>query len=270
MSLVNTDWLFKNIGKVKIIDSSWHLPNENRDAFEEYKKEHIKGSIFFDIDKYSDKKSDLPHMLPSKEEWELFMSSLGISNDDTIVIYDNSHLISSCRCWYTFLYFGHTPNSVFILDGGLKKWKEEDKEIVKSITNISKSKYFATVNKRLVKNKTEIEQNISQKKFKVIDARSKKRFDGKEVEQRKGLRSGSIPGSFSLPFRHLINDDNTFKKKDEIKVEFGNIINLTENNIVFSCGSGITASVLALGYSLINNKYSPIVYDGSWSEYGKE
>ena len=237
MSLVSTDWLYNNIDKVKIFDSSWHLPNENRNAFEEYRKGHIQGSIFFDIDEYSDKKSDLPHMLPSKEEWELFMSSLGVSNNDIIVIYDDSHLISSCRCWYTFLYFGHNQNSVFVLDGGLKKWKEE---------------------------------NILEKKFKVLDARSKKRFEGKEAEQRKGLRSGSIPGSYCLPFRQLINDDNTFKKKDEIRLEFKNIINLEENDIVFSCGSGITASVLALAYSLINNKYSPMVYDGSWSEFGKE
>ena len=270
MSLVSTDWLYNNIDKVKIFDSSWHLPNENRNAFEEYRKGHIQGSIFFDIDKYSDKKSDLPHMLPSKEEWELFMSSLGVSNNDIIVIYDDSHLISSCRCWYTFLYFGHNQNSVFVLDGGLKKWKQENRETVKSITNISKSKYFATENKKLVKNKIEIDQNILEKKFKVLDARSKKRFEGKEAEQRKGLRSGSIPGSYCLPFRQLINDDNTFKKKDEIRLEFMSIINLEENDIVFSCGSGITASVLALAYSLINNKYSPTVYDGSWSEFGKE
>ena len=101
------------------------------------------------------------------------------------------------------------------------------------------------------------QKNILEKKFKVLDARSKKRFEGKEAEQRKGLRSGSIPGSYCLPFRQLINDDNTFKKKDEIRLEFMSIINLEENDIVFSCGSGITASVLALAYSLINNKYSP-------------
>lgn len=269
MSLISTEWLYKNIKKVKIIDSSWHLPKEKRDALNEYKKEHIEGSIFFDIDKYSDKKSDLPHMLPSKYEWEFFMSTLGISNDDIIVIYDNSHLISSCRCWFTFLYFGHDKNLVFVLDGGLKKWKEENKRTVKTVKQIKKSKYSASENKKQVKNKIEIDKNLAQKKFKVIDARSQERFEGKEDEQRKGLKSGSIPGSSCLPFRQLINDDNTFKKKDEIRMKFKNIINLEDNNIVFSCGSGITASVLALAYSLINNKYSPTIYDGSWSEYGK-
>ena len=270
MSLVESGWLENNINNTKILDCSWHMPDINRNGYNEYLKEHIPGSIFFDLDKYSKNNTDLPHMLPDPIVWEQIVSSLGISNNDKVIIYDYSDVISSCRCWYTFLYFGHNQNSVFVLDGGLKKWKEENRETVKSITNISKSKYFATENKKLVKNKIEIDQNILEKKFKVLDARSKKRFEGKEAEQRKGLRSGSIPGSYCLPFRQLINDDNTFKKKDEIRLEFMSIINLEENDIVFSCGSGITASVLALAYSLINNKYSPTVYDGSWSEFGKE
>ena len=138
------------IDKVKIFDSSWHLPNENRNAFEEYRKGHIQGSIFFDIDKYSDKKSDLPHMLPSKEEWELFMSSLGVSNNDIIVIYDDSHLISSCRCWYNFIYFGHNPNLVHVLDGGLKKWIEEGKFTTDKITQTNFSGYIAKENKDIL------------------------------------------------------------------------------------------------------------------------
>ena len=268
--LKSTSWLSENIGKVKILDATWHMPNSNRNAFKEYQDNHIENSIFFDLDKNSNQKISLPHMLPESKEWEKIVSNLGIKNNDHIIIYDNSDVLSASRCWFTFLYFGHNQNSVFVLDGGLKKWKEENRETVKSIINISKSKYFATENKKLVKSKIEIDQNILEKKFKVIDARSKKRFEGKEAEQRKGLRSGSIPGSYCLPFRRLINDDNTFKKKDEIRLEFMNIINLKENDIVFSCGSGITASVLALAYSLINNKYSPTVYDGSWSEFGKE
>ena len=102
--LVTTDWLDKNIEKVKILDASWHLPNTNRNSFEEYKTEHIVNSIFFDIDKNSNQKTNLPHMLPSKEDWEIIVSGLGISNSDHIIVYDNSDVFSSCRVWYSFLY----------------------------------------------------------------------------------------------------------------------------------------------------------------------
>ncbi len=269
MSLVSTNWLIENLNNVKIIDSSWHLPNQNRNAKEEYFNEHILNSIFFDVDKNSDQKTDLPHMLPKTMEWEHIVSNLGISNKDKIIIYDNSDLISSCRCWYTFLYFGHNPNLVSILNGGLKKWKQEGKPTVKSETIINFSNYKAKENKGMVKSKIEIKKNISLNNFKIIDARSYERFKGKAPEPRSNVRSGSIEGSSCLPFDQIINrNNNTFKNKDELNQIFKKIVNTKDNNIVFSCGSGITASVLALAYSMINNKYTPTIYDGSWSEYG--
>ena len=124
MSLVSTDWLEKNIDSVKIIDSSWHMPNVNRNGYEEYKNEHIKNAVFFDIDKFSNKNTDLPHMLPHKKKWEKIVSNLGITNEDRIVVYDNSDVISACRCWYTFIFFGHKPNLISVLDGGLTKCKK--------------------------------------------------------------------------------------------------------------------------------------------------
>ena len=105
MSLVSTDWLEKNIKKIKLIDCSWHLPNSKRDPYKEYIDGHIPNAMFFDLDKNSDQNTDLPHMLPNKNSWEKILSSMGISNEDNIIIYDNSDLISSCRCWYTFIYF---------------------------------------------------------------------------------------------------------------------------------------------------------------------
>ena len=119
MSLVSTEWLNKNYSKVKIIDATWHMPNTNRNAYEEYKAQHINNAIFFDIDKFSNQKTDLPHMLPEREEWEKIISSLGISNEDKIIIYDNSDVISSCRCWYSFIFFGHKPSLIYVLNGGL-------------------------------------------------------------------------------------------------------------------------------------------------------
>jgi|TARA_B100001175_G_scaffold26026_1_gene19225 thiosulfate/3-mercaptopyruvate sulfurtransferase len=269
MSLVTTDWLNKNLCKVKIIDCSWHMPQVNRNGFEEYKKQHINNAIFFDLDKNSNQHTDLPHMLTDKNTWEKIISNMGINNEDEIVVYDNSDVISSCRCWYNFIYFGHNPKLIHVLDGGLKKWKNEKKQTTNIIPKNKNSNYKAYAKKELVKSKQEIDKNIFSKEFKVIDARSKNRFEGKVPEPRKGLRSGSIQNSFCLPFSEIINDDNTFVDKDKILEKFKSTKCDLDVNLVFSCGSGVTASVLALAYSLIDNKYMPKVYDGSWSEYGK-
>ena len=270
MSLVSTSWLEKNLDKVKILDSTWHMPNTNRKAFKEYKKEHIKNSTFFDIENFSNKETDLPHMLPSEERWSEIVSNLGISNQDRIIIYDNSDVISSCRCWYTFIFFGHKPNLVSILNGGLSKWNKEKRETTTIIPINSKKSYKAKKISNLVKSKNEIDENILSKKFKVIDARNKRRFLGLEKEPRNNLRSGAIQNSYCLPFAELINaEEKTFIDKNLIKQKFEKIGVKNENNVVFTCGSGITATVLGLAYSIINDKYLPIIYDGSWAEYGR-
>jgi len=269
MSLVETDWLEKNISNVKIIDCSWHMPQAKRDGFKEYKSKHISNAIFFDLDENSKKNTDLPHMLVEINNWEKIVSKMGIKKDDKIIIYDNSDVISSCRCWFNFIYFGHDPRLVHVLNGGLKKWIKEKKEVTNSFTNIQISNYKSFEKKEYVKSKELIDQNIYEQKFKVIDARSKDRFEGKIPEPRKGLRSGSIKNSFCIPFNHCLNKDKTFKSKDNLKNIFETCLeNINEKNIVFSCGSGVTACVLALAYSLINDKYQPCIYDGSWAEYG--
>ena len=270
MSLVETYWLEKNLKKVKIVDCSWHMPHTNRNGYEEYKKEHIPNSIFFDLDKNSDKETDLPHMLVTSNEWEKIVSEMGINNSDQIVIYDNSDVISACRCWYNFIYFGHKPELIKVLNGGLKKWLNENKVSDAKIPNIIKSKYKANEIKNLVKNKKEIEENILKKEFDLIDARNIKRFRGEVKEPRVGLRSGNIKNSICIPFNQLINNDKTFKSKKEISEIFKkNLKNINSVAVAFSCGSGVTACVLALAYSLINDKYLPKIYDGSWAEYGK-
>ena len=208
-------------------------------------------------------------MLTDLKSWEKIMSNMGIENNDKIIIYDNSDVVSSCRCWYNLLYFGHDPQLVHVLDGGFKKWKLENKITSNTLDTIKKSNYKASENKLLVKNKKEIDENISDNKFNLIDARSKGRFEGNVAEPRKGLRSGSIKNSFCLPFGELINDDHTFINRDKISEKFKSFKFDLDKNLVFSCGSGVTASVLALAYSLINDKYMPTIYDGSWSEYGR-
>jgi thiosulfate/3-mercaptopyruvate sulfurtransferase len=269
MSLVNIDWLEKNLNKVKIIDCSWHMPQTKRSGFEEYQKSHIENAIFFDLDKNSKIDTELPHMLTDIKSWKKIVSSMGIKNEDQIIIYDNSDVISSCRCWYNFIYFGHNPDLVHVLDGGLKKWINEKKPTVNDLTKTIRSDYIVNEKKELVKDKEQIDENINTNKFKVIDARSKERFEGKVSEPRKGLRGGSIKNSFCLPFSELINEDHTFISKEKILDKFKLIIFKLDENVVFTCGSGVTASVLALAYSLIDIKYTPTIYDGSWCEYGK-
>ena len=271
MSLVSTDWLNKNLNEVKIIDASWHLVR-NRKAIEEYNKEHIENAIFFNLDKNSNKKKNLPHghFLPSASEHEKSVSEMGITNTDRIIIYCYSDLISSCRAWFQFLYFGHNPKLVSVLNGGMKKWKLERKKITTKKTKIIPSKYTSKENKNMIKIKSEVDKNIKEKKFTILDARNKNRFLGLESEPRPGVKSGSIKGSKSLPLSELINTkNNTFFSKEKLK----NIFNLKEvrnNEIVMSCGSSVSASSLALAYSIINDDYMAKIYIGSWTEYGKK
>ncbi len=266
-NLVSTDWLEKNLNNVRIFDGSWHLPSSNRNALDEFISVHIENSNFFDIDKYSNQESNLPHMLPKKDHWEKIMSDLGVKNSDHIVIYDNSDVLSSCRVWYTFLYFNHDPNLVSVLDGGLKKWLSEKKDTTRKIKKFETSSYSANENISLVLNKNQIIANIKNKSFELIDARSRNRFLGLQPEPRGGLKNGNIEGSKNIPFTELINSDNTFKSKKElIDIFLRNKVDLNKK-VAFTCGSGVTACILGLTNSIISDR-KPVVYDGSWAEYG--
>ena len=271
MTLVSTGWLNENFNKVKIIDASWHLV-KNRNAIEEYKSEHIKNAIFFDLDKNSNQKKNLSHghFLPTSRNHEKAISEMGISNSDRIIIYCYSDLISSCRAWFQFLYFGHDPKLVSVLNGGMKKWKLEGKKVTNTKTKIIPSKYTVKENKNMIKIKSEVDENIKNKKFLILDARSKNRFFGLESEPRPGIKSGSIKDSKSLPLNELVNaKNNTFLNKEKLKNIF-DLKGVIGNEIVMSCGSSVSASSLALAYSIINDDYMAKIYIGSWTEYGKK
>ena len=270
MTLVSTDWLSENLNKVKIIDASWHLV-KNRNAIEEYNKEHIENAIFFDLDKSSSQKKSLAHghFLPTASDHEKIISEMGISNSDKIIIYCYSDLISSCRAWFQFLYFGHDPKLVSVLNGGMKKWKLEGRKITNSKTKIIKSNYRAKENKNMIKLKSQIDENIKNREFTIVDGRSKNRFLGLEPEPRPGVKSGSIKGSQSMPLGEIVNlKDNTFLEAKKLRDIF-NSSEINSNKIVMSCGSSVSAASLALAYSLINDDYIPKIYIGSWTEFGK-
>ena len=271
MTLVSTNWLNQNLNKVKIIDASWHLV-KNRNAIEEYNKEHIENAIFFDLDKNSNQKKYLPHghFLPILNDHEKSVSKMGILNTDRIIIYCYSDLISSCRAWFQFIYFGHDPKLVSVLNGGMKKWKLEGRKITNLKTKIIPSKYKAKENKNMIKTKSQITENIKTKKFTVLDARSKNRFLGLEPEPRPGVKSGSIKESKSMPLSEIVNiKDNTFLDTKKLRDIF-NSNGINSDKIVMSCGSSVSAASLALAYSIINDDYTPKIYIGSWTEFGKK
>ena len=278
MNLVSTDWLDRNLNKVKIFDASWHMPNSKRNAKKEYEEKHIKGAIFWDVDEHSDKDSPYPHMMSNSDYWTRMLWSFAIKNEDHVVVYDHSDTYSSCRLWFALKYFGH--KKVSVLDGGMKKWLAEnrstDNKINKDLGKLSNIDKLNTENKYkvkektdLIKNKKQIDENLKKNQFQTVDARSRERFEGKIDEPRSGLRRGCIVGSKNLPFKDCINsDNNTFKSKEELsKIFIENNIDISKP-IVFTCGSGMTACVLGMAYSIISGK-NAVVYDGSWSEYGK-
>ena len=270
MTLVSTEWLNNNLSKVKIFDASWHLPNTKRNAKKEYEEKHIPNTIFWDLDEHSDKDSPYPHMMVNTDYWTKMLWKFGITNNDHIIIYDYSNLYSACRLWFSLKYFGH--EKVSVLNGGLQKWLKEKKPITKKIEKMEHINSYQThENINRVKNKKQIDENIIKKEFIVIDARSRGRFEGQEPEPRKELKSGSIPNSICLPFKECINEDNSFKNKEQLLLKFKEVLGSEKLpvNLVFTCGSGITAAVLSLAYSIINDKYLPTIYDGSWAEYGK-
>ncbi len=279
MNLVETKWLNNNLSRVKIFDASLHMPSSNRDGYKEYLNKHIPEAMFWDLDEHSDKDSPFPHMLPNSDYWTRMLWSFGIQNNDHIVIYDFSDVYSACRLWFSLRYFGH--QKVSILNGGMKKWLKENRptsnKINKDIGKFSyiekinqKNKYKVNENFSWIKNKKQIEDNIKNNLFTLVDGRSRDRFEGKTEEPRPGLIKGKIPGSKNIPFQNCIDPKtNAFKTKSELIKIFN------ENNVdyfkpaVFSCGSGITACVLGLAYSLISDK-NAVIYDGSFAEWGKK
>ena len=267
-TLISTEWLEKNINNVRILDSSWHMPSSNRNASQEFLEGHILNSNFFDLDKHSEQNTTLPHMLPKRVFWERLISELGIKNSDHVIVYDNSDIISSCRTWYNFLYFGHNSDLVSVLDGGLKKWLKENRSVSKKIRLFPQSHYIAEEKLNMVLNKDQINFNIKNKTLELIDARNQERFEGLQQEPRKELKRGNIQGSKNLPFTSIVNQsDNTFKSTGELELIFKKLELDPSKKIAFTCGSGVTACILGLANSILNGK-KPIIYDGSWSEYG--
>lgn len=266
--LVSQTWLntYLRAPNVKLVDASWYLPNQSGDAKAEFNMEHIEGAVFFDIDKISDELSALPHMLPKPKEFSKKMGCLGLSNHDIIIIYDNVGIFSSPRAWWTFRVFGH--KNVAILDGGLPSWKKAGLPLTSGQPKIKNASYCSNFNPNLIRYVDQVITNLQDKQEQVVDARSPGRFYGSDPEPRPNLRSGHIPNSINLPYDTLIDQNtNLLLSPDRLKDIFEtSCIDLTRP-VVTTCGSGISASVIALALYLCGNQ-NAAVYDGSWTEWG--
>jgi thiosulfate/3-mercaptopyruvate sulfurtransferase len=268
--LTDTDELARELDApdLVIIDASWHMPAENRNAHEEYLAEHIPGAIFFDIDEIADTKSGLPHMLPPPEKFSSRMRGMGIGDGSRIVVYDSSGLFSAARVWWTFRVMG--VDDVSVLNGGLPKWKREGRPLESGPARPRTTRHFtARRNLDLVRDASDVKALLKDRSAEIVDARAADRFAGKAPEPRPGLRSGRIPGSHNLPYAKLLNKDGTLKTGPEIERLFEEAGVDLSKPVVTSCGSGITASVLALGLAEIGHRRAA-VYDGSWSEWGAD
>jgi thiosulfate/3-mercaptopyruvate sulfurtransferase len=267
-SLVSTQWLADNLGKADLIvvDGSFKLPGVTPVAKEDYDARHIPGARFFDIDAIADHASSLPHMLPSETEFERAMEALGISSNSFVVVYDTPGLMSAGRVWWTFRVFGHSR--VAILDGGLKAWLAEGRDVTAQKLVISPGSFKAVLDRNRVVSKAEVLNNIRTPERFLVDARSAARFNAIEKEARPGLRSGHIPGSFNLPFNTL-TDPETGKMKSatEIRRLFEQTGMDLSKPAIASCGSGVTACALVFGMHL-TGKDDVAVYDGAWTEWG--
>ncbi|MBC8267638.1 MAG: 3-mercaptopyruvate sulfurtransferase [Rhodospirillaceae bacterium] len=269
-ALVSTDWLEQHLmaPDVRIVDATFYLPHDERNAAEEYSTRHIPGAVYFNIDEICDNDTDLPHMLPSPEKFSSMVRKLGLGDGNRIVVYDNSGgFMAACRVWWMFRIFGHAD--IAVLDGGLPKWMAE-KRPVNDDEVIPQPRHFsASLNHTLVKNLAQMMANIENHKYQVVDARSPGRFDGIDHEPRPTEKRGHIPGSRNLPFNALLNpnDNFTFKSADEILGALDSAGIDLNKPITASCGSGVTASVTALALYLVGHD-EVAVYDGSWAEWG--
>ena len=264
--LKSTQWLADRLGHKKVVpvDGSFYLPTQNRDARAEYLAAHVPGAVFFDINAVADHSTDLPHMMPGPNQFADAAGALGISETDTVVVYDGLGLFSAPRVWWTFRTFG--AQNVFILDGGMPAWKSEGRPTEAGEVKRSKTTFKAEMKTGAVAMVADIQMALNNGSAQIVDARSAGRFAGREPEPRQGLRGGHMPGAYNLPFTEIV-ENGRLASREKIAAAFKKAGVETDKPIITSCGSGVSAVVLALGLDAIG-KPPARIYDGSWTEWG--
>ncbi|MFO1059152.1 MAG: 3-mercaptopyruvate sulfurtransferase [Dongiaceae bacterium] len=267
-SLISTEALAARLGApgLVVLDATYFLPAQKRDARAEFAERHIPGAAFFDVDGISDRGSTLPHMLPDAATFAAAVGALGVGNDSEVVVYDAHGLMSAARAWWMFRAFGH--DRVALLDGGLPKWLAEGRPVESGAARAQPRSFAARLDAGRVRDKAALLANLKSRREQVIDARAAGRFNGTEPEVWPGRRPGHIPGASNLPFTDLLDPrDKTLLPADALAARFAAAGAAPGRPLVVSCGSGVTAAVLALGLHLIGRD-DVALYDGSWAEWG--
>lgn len=266
--LRSTEWLADHLSApdLVVVDGTWFLPSEGRDAKAEYLAGHIPGAVHFDIDTIKDNDSTLPHMLPRPEVFASAMRKLGIGDGNSILVYDASGLFAAPRVWWTFRVFG--LERVFILDGGLPKWKAEGRPLSDDIVARRPAHFTARFNSGAVRDLADVAKALSKGSVQVVDARPAARFVGSAPEPRPGLASGHMPGALNVPSSALVRDGH-LKPVDELKEVFSNAGVDVTKPLITTCGSGVSASILGLALEAAGAR-DWTLYDGSWAEWGAD
>lgn len=266
-ALVSTEWLAAHLQApdVRVVDASWYLPPMNRDAKAEYRSQHIPGAVFFDIDDISDSDSPYPHMLPSPTKFSARVRKLGLGDGNRIIVYDGWPMVSAARVWWMFRVFGH--HDVAVLDGGLPKWLSEGRPI-EDLPPMPRERHFTPrFDTTLVRDIDQVRAALEAGR-QVVDVRPADRFRGQAPEPRPGVRAGHMPGAINLPYADLIDPaTGTMMPAEKLRERIAAAGIDTDQPVVTSCGSGVSACVLALALHLVGAK-SAAVYDGSWAEWG--
>jgi len=265
--LVSTEWLAGALGArdLMVFDATKYLPNEPFDGLTKYREAHIPGARFFDIDVVADPDTALPHMAPTAGRFARLMGEMGISNATRVIFYDQKGLQSSARGWWLMKLFGHEKTAV--LDGGLPKWLAEGRATESGdAKSAAPTSYTPDFRADLVKGIGDVKRIIADGSALILDARAKGRFDGTAPEPRPGLPSGHMPGTKSVPFNELLNADFTMKDAAALRARFAAAGADGIKPIVTSCGTGVTACILALGLKQAGLGDAAI-YDGSWTEW---
>ncbi|RWA76830.1 3-mercaptopyruvate sulfurtransferase [Mesorhizobium sp.] len=264
--IVDAEWLEKRLGTpgVTIIDASWYLPAQKRDARAEYDAAHIPGALFLDQDAVSDPDSKLPHTLASPQYFAQYVGSMGVSADDTIVVYDGPGFFSAPRAWWMFRVMG--VFQVYILNGGFDRWKAEGRPVTAERTRIAPCVFYADFDASRVVSLDEMRRIVGSGESQIADARSPGRFAGTDPEPRPGVRSGHMPGARNVPIAALAENGELLSRDSLRKVIEDAGIDLSKP-VVTSCGSGITAAAITLALETLGHTDNRL-YDGSWTEWG--
>ncbi|TXL81708.1 3-mercaptopyruvate sulfurtransferase [Vineibacter terrae] len=267
-ALVSTEWLASHLDApdVRVVDGSFYLPAQNRDAKAEYAAQHIPGAVFFDIDEIADSDNPLPHMMPSPEKFSSRVRRLGLGDGVRVVVYDGNPMMGACRVWWMFRAFGH--KDVAVLDGGLPKWQREGRPVTDEPTMPRERHFTARLDSTLVRDAAQVKRLLDGKAEQVVDARAAPRFRGEAPEPRPGLRLGHMPGALNLPYADLIDArSGTMLPQEALKQRLAAAGIDPARKVTASCGSGVSACVVALGLYLTGAREAAI-YDGSWAEWG--